>query len=270
MSLLLCRREFVKHPFYIEILGIYIYSSQELCYVICNHPLLVMDGFVDKALFGFVKNELGMGAVAGRMEKLSETGSRPEEVLYLFLAECDYCTEKDIHKFRQTAAAYRSLPPSRYEKEAADYLFGKKQYGRAAARYEKLVSEAEEKKEEAVFVGTLYECLGAAYAQMFQFHCAYRAYDRAYGLSHSRDVLKRIFFLSVIAPELDAADTYKGLFKPEFTAAWEEELRQARTNGEQVEAVRTLRGLMKKNPDGRMEGAARLVGRWKKEYRMMV
>ena len=87
MSLLLCRREFVKHPFYIEILGIYIYSSQELCYVICNHPLLVMDGFVDKALFGFVKNELGMGAVAGRMEKLSETGSRPEEVLYLFLAE---------------------------------------------------------------------------------------------------------------------------------------------------------------------------------------
>ena len=83
-------------------------------------------------------------------------------------------------------------------------------------------------------------------------------------------MLKRIFFLSVIAPELDAADTYKGLFKPEFTAAWEEELRQARTNGEQVEAVRTLRGLMKKNPDGRMEGAARLVGRWKKEYRMMV
>ena len=43
MSLLLCRREFVKHPFYIEILGIYIYSSQELCYVICNHPLLVME-----------------------------------------------------------------------------------------------------------------------------------------------------------------------------------------------------------------------------------
>ena len=74
MSLLLCRREPVKHPFYIEVLGIHIYSSQELCYVICNHPLLVMDGFVGKALYSFVKNELGMGFVAGRMEKLSETG----------------------------------------------------------------------------------------------------------------------------------------------------------------------------------------------------
>ena len=58
MSLLLCRREPVKHPFYIEVLGIHIYSSQELCYVICNHPLLVMDGFVGKALYSFVKNEL--------------------------------------------------------------------------------------------------------------------------------------------------------------------------------------------------------------------
>ena len=75
MSLLLCRREPVKHPLYIEVLGIHIYSSQELCYVICNHPLLVMDGFVGKALYSFVKNELGMGFVAGRMEKLSETGS---------------------------------------------------------------------------------------------------------------------------------------------------------------------------------------------------
>lgn len=146
MSLLLCRREPVKHPFYIEVLGIHIYSSQELCYVICNHPLLVMDGFVGKALYSFVKNELGMGFVAGRMEKLSETGSRPEEALYLFLTECDYCTEKESQRFRQTAAAYRSLPAPRYEKAVADYLFGKKQYGRASVRYEKLLAETEEKK----------------------------------------------------------------------------------------------------------------------------
>ena len=109
MSLLLCRREPVKHPLYIEVLGIHIYSSQELCYVICNHPLLVMDGFVGKALYSFVKNELGMGFVAGRMEKLSETGSRPEEALYLFLTECDYCTEK---REPEVSADSGSLPQS--------------------------------------------------------------------------------------------------------------------------------------------------------------
>ena len=109
MSLLLCRREKVKHPFYIEVLGIHIYSSQEVCYVIYHHPLLVMNDFVDASLFFFVKNELGLGFLAGRMEKLVEAGGRPEEALYLFLSECDYYTEKEIQKFKQVTASYRNL-----------------------------------------------------------------------------------------------------------------------------------------------------------------
>ena len=64
--------------------------------------------------------------------------------------------------------------------------------------------------------------------------------------------------------ELEAADTYGPLFKPEFKGAWEEELRQARTDGEQAEEVRGLRTLMKRDMPYRMEGAARIVGRWKK------
>ena len=43
MSLILCRQEPVKIPLYIEDLGIHIYSSQELCYVIYNNPLLVLE-----------------------------------------------------------------------------------------------------------------------------------------------------------------------------------------------------------------------------------
>ena len=48
MSLILCRQEPVRHPFYIERLGVHIASSQELCYVIYQNPLLVLDGFVDE------------------------------------------------------------------------------------------------------------------------------------------------------------------------------------------------------------------------------
>ena len=43
MSLILCRQEPVKIPLYIEDLGIHIYSSQKLCYVIYNNPLLVLE-----------------------------------------------------------------------------------------------------------------------------------------------------------------------------------------------------------------------------------
>ena len=57
MSLILCRQEPVRHPFYIERLGVHIASSQELCYVIYQNPLLVLDGFVDDRLIEFIRSE---------------------------------------------------------------------------------------------------------------------------------------------------------------------------------------------------------------------
>ncbi len=45
MSLLLCRLEPVKHPFVVAELGVRLFSSQELCYVIYENPLLVMEDF---------------------------------------------------------------------------------------------------------------------------------------------------------------------------------------------------------------------------------
>ena len=65
MSLLLCRPEPVRHPYYIEILGIHIYSSQELCYVIYNNPLLAMEDFLDTPLLTFIRDELNLEALAG-------------------------------------------------------------------------------------------------------------------------------------------------------------------------------------------------------------
>ena len=101
MSLILCRHEPVKHPYYIDVLGIHIHSSQELCYVIYNHPILVMDDFIDELLIEFIRRNLDMDYLAGRMEKLLETGSRHEDVLFLFLSECDYYNDKEYRNIRQ-------------------------------------------------------------------------------------------------------------------------------------------------------------------------
>ena len=64
MSLLLCRQEPVETPYYVEALGIHLYSSQELCYVIYHNPLLVLETFVDDHLIEFIRGELEMGFMA--------------------------------------------------------------------------------------------------------------------------------------------------------------------------------------------------------------
>ena len=62
MSLLLCRLEPVQHPYYVEVLGIHIYSSQELCYIIYNNPLLVMEDFSGHPSHYFYPGGAGYGA----------------------------------------------------------------------------------------------------------------------------------------------------------------------------------------------------------------
>ena len=61
MSLLLCRQEHVKRPYFVEAMGVHLYSSQELSYVIFNHPLLVLDDFIDERLLTFLREELNQG-----------------------------------------------------------------------------------------------------------------------------------------------------------------------------------------------------------------
>ncbi len=277
MSLLLCRQEPVKNPFYIEVLDIRIYSSQELCYVIFNHPLLVMDEFVDSSLFDFIRQDLALPSLADRMEKLVETGSRPEEVLSLFLLECDYYTEKEVQQFKAAAASYRKLPAGEYEKARADYMFEKRQYGRAAVRYEAVLETLQEdggagkaEQEQEAFQARIYNNLGASYAQMFQFHKALAAYEKAYELGGSRDVLRRMYFLGRFAPELELKKIFSSQIKEEEKKMWDQEVSQAILDGEQAEEVRSLRSLFKKDPVKRMNGAVALVSRWKKEYRKMV
>ena len=85
MSLLLCRQEAVSRPYYVEPLDIHLYSSQELCYVIVHHPLLVMEDFVDERLIGFIRDELNMGRLAGKLEKWKAAGENPDEMLFFIL-----------------------------------------------------------------------------------------------------------------------------------------------------------------------------------------
>ena len=96
MSFILCRQEEVTHPLYIEALGVHIWSSQELCYVIYNYPLLAMDHFLDERLTEFIEKELRMTVLAARLENGLRTGADEDELIFMFLEECHFLqSERD-------------------------------------------------------------------------------------------------------------------------------------------------------------------------------
>ena len=50
MGLILCSKNEAKKPYFIEELSVNIYSIEELCYIIYEHPLLVIDNFLSPVL----------------------------------------------------------------------------------------------------------------------------------------------------------------------------------------------------------------------------
>ena len=127
MSLILCRQEEVKNPLYIEALGIHIWSSQELCYVIYNYPLLAMDHLLDDSLTEFIEKELQMTVLSVKIQNGLRNGEDRDELIFMILEECRYYDTKEITAFRQKIATYRGMGPFEFAKVTADYYYSLRQ-----------------------------------------------------------------------------------------------------------------------------------------------
>lgn len=270
MSQILCRQEPVSHPFYFENLGVRIYSSQELCYVIFNHPLLVMEGFVDGNLITFIREELDLVFLAAKLEKWQQSDEGADELLFLILTECDYYNAMEIRQFSQQIESYRKLGLPEFSKMRADYLFSRNQYGKAVTEYETILELSGERSADEAFLAKVYHNLGASYARLFSTEKAYQAYQKSFDLAKNGDVLKRIYYLSKWNPSLVLKDRIRSLITEEARTAWDEEMKKVLEESEQAESLQALEALFKKDSIKRMAGAAEMVKKWKMEYRGMM
>ena len=270
MSLIVCRQEPVKHPFYIERLGLHIASSQELCYVIYHNPLLALDGFVDDRLIRFIREELDLSFLAGKLEAWKQSGEDPDEMPVIILQECYYYTAREIGKYRQKLAAYRKMGKAEFIKETADYYFSLRQYGTAIHYYNRILEDWRIKSLTDEFTARIWNNIGASYAGIFWFEKAMTAYDMSYNFQKNLDTLKRIYQLTLFNPELKLKERYQVLLTPERREAWEKELFEIKQKAAESEQVRKVEELFSRDPIRRKAEAAELLADWKREYRKML
>lgn len=267
MSLILCRQEPVKTPYYFEELGVRLFSSQELCYAIYNNPLLVMDDFVDKKLLDFIREDLDMVFLAAKLEKWQQSNEDRDELLITILYECDYYNAAEVSIFRQKLASYRRMPEAVFLKTKADFLFSLKQYGKAAAEYEKILELPKSIRVDDGFRAKIYNNLGSAYARLFMTDKAYQAYLKSFDLVKSDEVLKRICHLTQWNPNLVLAERRKSLITEELLQECESERKKAEELAKEADTLRELDQLFQKDPIKRFHGAAEMIQKWKQEYR---
>ena len=115
---------------------------------------------------------------------------------FLILSESGYYSSAEQAKFRQEAAALKKLPPPEYARQKGDYMFERKQYGKAAAIYEKITGLPKGGAVTDEFLEKVWCSLGCTQARMFQFQKAGASFEKAYSFRKSEDILKRMYYLS--------------------------------------------------------------------------
>ncbi len=270
MSLLLCRQENVRHPYFIESLGIHIYSSQELSYVISHYPLLVREGFAGEGLFAFLREELDQGFLALKLERWIKSGESTDDVLILLLQEIGYCTNAELNQFKRTMEEYRRKHPAEMKKMKADEMFSMRQYGHAVVLYEELLNLPADSFVNDAFRGRIWNNLGSCYARMFQLSKAFVAFEKAYMRTGQIPILEQLYYLSRIDSRLEPGDRLKTLMTEELKQRWDDKMLTARANAAHSDQVKDLEQLFQKDPVKRRAGEAEILGKWKQEYRSMV
>lgn len=213
MSLIYCRPEKVSSPFYVESLGLHIYTSQELAYVVYNYPLLALDDFVDESLIAFIRNELDMEFLAGKLETWKRSKEDQDELLIMILRECCYYRAAEIGKFRQEITSYRRMHPAEYGRKKAETCFRLGQYGAAIQKYAQIAEYPKDSVMTEEFLGTIYYNLGACYARMFQAEKALDAFTQAYRYLKEDQVLQSIGYLVCLNPHLEVDKELKKLMR---------------------------------------------------------
>ncbi|MFR3729565.1 hypothetical protein [Lacrimispora sp.] len=267
MSLILCRQEPVKHPYYFEGLGVRLFSSQELCYAIYNNPLLVMEDFVDSSLIEFIREDLDMAFLAQKLVKLQQSGEDGDEILAVILHECDYYHAAEVNRFKQKLAAYRRMPEAEFLKERADFLFSRKQYGKAVSEYQKILDLPKGSHVNDGFRAKIYNNLGASYARLFMTEKACKAYEKSFDLVKNNEVLKKIYHLSQWNSGLAVHERFQALITEEMKQEAEQERLRAEELAGEADSLLELEKLFQKDPIKRFQGAGELVQKWKQEYR---
>ena len=269
MSLLLCRQEHVKRPYFMEAMGVQLYSSQELSYVIYNHPLLVLEGFVDERLLTFLREELNQGFLALKLERWMKNGDNPDEALLIILQECDYYSMSEVGRFRQMTASLRKKHPADFKRMKADELFSLRQYGRAVELYQELLAYPPGEYVDDLFFAKIWNNLGSCYGRMFQTEKAFEAFENSYRKMEQDEVLERLYHLSRIDERLVLSDELAGEITEQKKKTWNQRMEKAREKARGAEQMKELEALFHQDPVKRLEGEAELVYRWKQEYRNM-
>jgi len=176
-KLLLCSHELASVPYYIENIALNVYSLEEMCCYLKHNIDLVEPSFMDDELIAWIRTELKMPSLAGRLETSKAGRGGLKEFVKLLAEGCSYCGREEIEGMQLAVADFENKSETECKKIRADRLLQKKRYGACIKEYNKILGFPEVR---GMLAGNIYHNLGTAYAGLFFFREAADCFGKAY------------------------------------------------------------------------------------------
>lgn len=184
-----CVGAYSENPYYIEELGIWIHTAEELAYCLKANITGLEESLITMQLCQFVEKQLGLKELARALYSCVGTkGSLPTFVT-LILEETGMGSKEEIKGIEKLLRENESMGPAGRRKLKGDYYMAEGRLSWALLEYEQaaLILEKEDSRE---MLAKVYHNIGCVYGRMFFFDKASSFFMKAYEIDANEESYK--------------------------------------------------------------------------------
>ena len=193
-TVLICRQEQAETPYYIESMGLGIYSMEELAYFLYQNIYLVDKKMLGEHLWEWIRTEIGNAELAERLKKGVEAGSSLQNMVLTILRSVDYYTTEELNQLSAKLKILNTYQEQERLKLRADEYFFNGNYQAAINEYEKILNIRQSDRLGVEFYAHVWNNLGVCYCRLYLFGRASRAFRTSWQYQKDPDVLKEYVF----------------------------------------------------------------------------
>lgn len=193
-ELLFCHESIAALPYYIEGMGINIYSMEELSYYIMNYTYLLDTGFMCEELCTWISSEMKAYKLAEHLRDEMRGNRRLSEFVLAILEQSGYCSVKEKQQIVLMLRQMEEKSDFECNKLRTDGLMERGKYLSCIYEYKRLLDSEDCKEQPSELVGNIWHNLGTAYAKLFLFEQALKAYEKAVTLNGAKESKKACLF----------------------------------------------------------------------------
>lgn len=274
-KVILCEARQAVVPYTFVNTKVEVYSYEELCFYIYNNAVLLNPEQFQGRLVQWIKTELGMEGLAGKLMELLAGDSSFIEILVAILSAGSYYETAEIRQFIDKQELVTLLPAEEKTKLRADSFLMYKRVLKAISLYDGILRQ-EETIEDKKFLGDVYHNKGVALAKNMELAKAKLCFLEAYERNKKKLSLEAYIMIRLLEAPVETvqseAETF-GMEEPDFARArmlLEDAVEDSRNTAVYTRYEKALYNKNHGDYEAFNQRVDMLLNQWKEEFREQV